>query len=287
MGIDGPGEADQPLERPERRDQPERIEPEVAPADRAEMDRLGDVGKRWDAIGRYEGDRANLPNPDRAEAVQYIKEHRFERPWLLPSTNAPADTQRVIASMDQGQGHQLERHEGFTDDNKLERRVTAFEDPAQLNCDKRAAGLDGITGKEHFCADMATSIQDPERFATAFARGIEHPQVREILDRTELGNRPNRILIPIEELLGPDGHQHCSGFRLLPIDGDMKAAENYRKAWVKADPDDRGEPPQVEPIDSFEGGHILFAFRPNPDRTGWEVLTMYPEPPKQDGADPR
>lgn len=62
----------------------------------------------------------------------------------------------------------------------------------------------------------------------------------------------------------------------------MEAARDCRDAWAEAHATGR-EPdvpkPTMEPITTFEGGTIEFFFRPNRDRTGYEVNTMYPEPP--------
>jgi hypothetical protein len=285
MGIDKPGEADEPGERAERHEQPDWFTPEQ----RVEMERLAETGRRWDDLGRYDGSRANLPNPDRVEAARYLEDNLPERPWLEATSHRAVDIQRVVASMDQGSGHQLERHEGFTDDAKLERRVTALEDPAQLDPDKRAAGIDGVTGRGHFCGPTATSIQNPEMFATAFARGVEHPRIREVLDRSELGDRPPAVDVPIEDLLGPEGHVYCSGYRLTPVAGSLEEAAKHRQAWIDARILDKGSelpPPQAEPIESFEGGYIRFVFTPTPDRTSWEVLTMYPNPKAREGNQP-
>jgi hypothetical protein len=60
MPVDRPGEAGEPVERPE---QPEREQPNwFTPEQRVEMERLAETGERWDDIGRYDGTRANLPD---------------------------------------------------------------------------------------------------------------------------------------------------------------------------------------------------------------------------------
>ena len=75
----------------------------------------------------------------------------------------------------------------------------------------------------------ATRIADPDAFATAFVRGVEHPKVREALDRPfNSGNKPMQVAIPITDLLGPDGHRRCTGWRLEPVDGSMKTALDNR-----------------------------------------------------------
>ena len=70
--------------------------------------------------------------------------------------------------------------------------------------------------------ELATRITDPDAFATAFVRGVEHPKVREALDKPlDPGKRPDEVIIPITELLGSNGHEHCTGWQLEPVDGSM------------------------------------------------------------------
>ncbi len=38
--------------------------------------------------------------------------------------------------------------------------------------------------------------------------------------------------MPIADLLGPDGHGHCTGWRLKPVDGSMESRYEKRDAWV-------------------------------------------------------
>lgn len=88
-------------------------------------------------LERFDPDRANLPGTSAEQAADYLAEHSADRPWLEPATSASPYAQRVIAAIDQGGGHALERHEGHATDERLERRVTGLEDPAQLDPDKR------------------------------------------------------------------------------------------------------------------------------------------------------
>jgi hypothetical protein len=62
--------------------------------------------------------------------------------------------------------------------------VAYLEDPAQLDPAKRAAAIDGLKSPEasHHCREASSRITDPDAFAGAFARGIEHPTVRAALD---------------------------------------------------------------------------------------------------------
>lgn len=87
--------------------------------------------------------------------------------------------------------------------------------------------------------------------------------------------------MPIADLLGPDGHLFCAGYRLDPVGGDLNAAQDCRKAWVDAQRNDR-EPDVPEPrcteIESFEGGTFQFSFQARADRSGYEIATLYAEP---------
>jgi hypothetical protein len=239
-----------------------------------------------EAIERFEPRQANLPELTREDAADYIRDNADLRPWLKPAERLPADVQHVIAAVDQGGGHALERHEGYAAGERLERRVGGLEDPAQLDPDLRARGRDARNpDKLHPCKETGTSIDDPAAFAAAFARGVEHPDVRATLGqlREPYENPPpESVEVPIDELLGEAGHQHCAGYRLLPIDGNMRAAELNRREWAKATPEERQHMtrPQTEPIpaEEFQGGTILFGFRKTDDHSHWEIATMFPTP---------
>ncbi|MFL6077411.1 MAG: hypothetical protein ACJ73S_28955 [Mycobacteriales bacterium] len=239
-----------------------------------------------EVLDRFDPRRANLPDLTPTDAVTYIETHAADRPWLASVRGHDTSVQRLFAALDQGQGHALERHEGYPPDSRLQRRVLYLEDPAQLDLTKRLAGEDAFKpGRDHKCADMATKIADPEAFATAFARGVEHPEVRAVLDRPyRNGPLPDPVELPIAELLGDDGHRYCSGHRLRPVGGDMGAAVDCRAAWVEAYRQGR-EPvapaPATERIPSFERGNVQFVFWPNRSKTGYEVFTMYVEPAKE------
>ena len=90
------------------------------------------------------------------------------------------------------------------------------------------------------------------------------------------------VNIPIEDLLGADGHRHCSGYRLLPVNGSISEAKKARKDWAEAQQTGNplGSPPLVEQIKSFEGGTVKFVFGPAKAGSGWEVSTMFVEPKK-------
>jgi hypothetical protein len=240
-----------------------------------------------EVLERFSPTDAGLPEMTEAEAAEYIDLNADQRPWLAFAKDRDPAVQRVLAAMDKGQGHALERHEGFADDERLQRRVTALEDPAQLDDEKRAAGIDGCKpgDKAHRCADTATAVQDPDAFATIFARAIEHPDIREVLEKPfDPRTNPPRVAVPIQDLIGPDGRRYCSGYRLAPVAGDVRTAMDCRDAWVESGANGR-EPdvpePRAFPIDSFEGGKAEFFFRPTPTRDGYEINTIFVEPPER------
>ena len=106
--------------------------------------------------------------------------------------SASPEARRIIAAMDAAGGHAHIRHEGWVSEEANRRRVTYREDPAQLDPEKRALSIDGLRPNDppHRCRTTATRITDPDAFATAFVRGVEHPEVREALDRpTDSGKR--------------------------------------------------------------------------------------------------
>ena len=227
---------------------------------------------------RFESSRAGLPEVSHADAATYIDEHQADRPWLAQARDCSPDAQRVIVALDQGHGHAHIRHEGWVTEEMNERRVRNLEDPAQLDPDKREASIDGLAAGDlpHRCGDTASRITDPEVFATAFARGIEHPDVRAALDSN--GPRPEAIVLPISSVLGNDGHKFCSGWRLEPVNGSMDEARANRRAWATGD--QSGPEPRAQPVETFEGGTVTFAFRRSPIG-GYEVSTMYVNPPDE------
>jgi hypothetical protein len=234
-----------------------------------------------DALKRFEPSRAGLPEISHANAATYIDEHQADRPWLTQARDCSPDAQRVIAALDQGHGHAHIRHEGSVTEEMNERRVRNLEDPAQLDPTKREAGVDGLTAGDlpHRCGDVASRIFDPNAFATAFALGIEHPDVRVALDST--GPRPEAVTLPISEVLGDDGHKFCSGWKLVPVNGSMDEARASRRAWVAGD--HSGTEPRAQPVETFEGGTVTFAFRRSAVG-GYEVSTMYANPPDEQPA---
>jgi hypothetical protein len=158
--------------------------------------------------------------------------------------------------------------------------------PPQLDPELRSRGRDAAKPEKlHGCEEVATSISDPDAFAVAVARAIQHPDLKAILDRPRQPHEKwsgGQVEVPIKELLGEDGHLYCSGHRLLPIDGDIDEAKINRKAWVKATPEERAgmTAPQSEPIpaEDFLGGTMAFSFSRTPDFEHWTIRTMYPKP---------
>lgn len=238
-----------------------------------------------DALTRFEPRRAGLPDVSKDDAARYIETRRSDRPWLNAARHAPADVQRVFAALDQGGGHAHIRHEGWLSAEKSQLRVQYLEDPAQLDPVKRAKGEDGLLpgDKKHYCGAMSTAIRDDTAFATAFARGTEHPDVRRALE-TPVGKDhepPAQVGVPITDLLGPDGHRYCEGYRLAGE--DSFAARRDRRTWLHETQE--GDPPSVPPplivpVD-LRGGTIEFRFKVNEAESGYEVATMFPEPPRR------
>jgi hypothetical protein len=173
------------------------------------------------------------------------------------------------------------------------RRVAYLEDPAQLDPEKRHLGIDGLRQNDqpHRCRSTATRITDPDAFATAFVRGVEHPKVREALDMPfDPARMPREVAVPIADLLGPDGHAHCTGWRLEPADGSMNTARSNRDAWIAARSEGRKPDvpePQARPVPTFEGGVITFLFECNYAGQRYGVATMFPRPAQQQAEDER
>jgi hypothetical protein len=240
-------------------------------------------------LGRFDLKRAGLPDMSIESAAKYIEEHRASRPWLAMTDHASPEARRIIAAMDAAGGHAHIRHEGWVTEEANRRRVAYREDPAQLDREKRALSIDGLrpNGNRHRCADIATRITDPDAFATAFARGVEHPQVRKGLEMAfNPTGMPKAVSIPIADLLGSDGHGHCTGWRLKPVDGSTETAYEKRNAWVSERAEGRNPDPcepEAQPVSTFQGGVITFMFVSNETERRYDIMTMCPDPPE----DPR
>jgi hypothetical protein len=217
--------------------------------------------------------------------VAYIDAHCGDRPWLAAARGCSPEVQRIFAALDQGGGHAHIRHEGWVTEEMNQRRVAYLEDPAQRDPAKRAAGVDGLTqgDRRHRCGDTATRVTDPDAFAVAFAQGVEHPRVRLALEQEFVrGRRPAAVSVPIDTLLGAQGHQYCTGWRLEPVGESMSRTQDCRAARLTTGRAS-GAPDTTEwfarPVDTFNGGSIMFVFGPNRERNGYEVVTMYPRVP--------
>jgi hypothetical protein len=135
-------------------------------------------------LGRFDPERAALPPTSLDAAANYVAQHRTARPWLTTADAASPEARRILAAADASGGHAHIRHEGWVTEEASMRRAAYLEDPAQLDPGKRYLGIDGLRQNDqpHRCRSTATRITDPDAFATAFARGVEHPKVREALD---------------------------------------------------------------------------------------------------------
>lgn len=239
-------------------------------------------------LARFRTERAGLPPTNPEETARYIEQQRARRPWLQVAERASPESLRIIAALDQGAGHAHVRHEGWVTEEANMRRVVYLEDPAQLCVGKRLRGIDGLkpNDKRHRCGVLATRITDPDAFATAFARGVEHAEVRDAVSRPLDQNKlPDPVGLPIADLLGKDGHKLCTGWQLEPVLGSMDAAKDNRRAWRTAlaeghQPD--VPKPMARPIPTFEGGTIIFVLDHNEARDGYEVVTMFPQPRDDD-----
>jgi hypothetical protein len=248
--------------------------------------------RRFDAprseLAQFRTECAGLPEIGPEAAARYLDQHRAARPWLDVAARASPDSRRILAAIDQGTGHGHIRHEGWVTEEANMRRVAYLEDPAQLDKGKRLGGIDGLKPNDnrHRCADLATRITDPGAFATAFARGAEHSEIRAAL-RTPYDRfmRPDPVRVPIADLLGKDGHKYCTGWQLEPVAGSMDAAIKNRRAWRTAL--EEGRQPDVpksvaRPVPTFEGGTIIFFIGPNRAQDGYEIVNMCPEPRDDD-----
>ena len=236
-------------------------------------------------LGRFALKRAGLPDMSIDAAAKYVEENRASRPWLAMTDRASPEARRIIAAMDAAGGHAHIRHEGWVTEEANRRRVAYREDPAQLDPEKRSQGIDGLRpdGQRHRCADAATRIVDPDAFATAFARAVQHPDVLEALSKSIADKKPSEVAIPVADLLGPDGYRYCTGWELETGDYSVDKAMERRSDWIKGEP---GVPePRAVPVESFSGGDVLFAFARNDTEKRYEVVTMYARPAQPQPAD--
>jgi hypothetical protein len=281
-----------------------RVAVETRTRGEAHADLRQSVESGWDRHGRFEAprgelavfrpERARLPEVSPGEAGRYVERHRAGRPWLVAAERASPEAARIIVAADQGGGHGHIRHEGWVTEEASMRRVAYLEDPAQLEPDKRRSGIDGLRAgdRHHVCATLSSRIANPDAFATALARGAGHPDVRVALstpyDRRQL---PRTVWVPIADLLGSDGHKTCTGWQLESVAGSIDAARGNRRAWRTAIAEGRQPDvpePLARPVPTFEGGTIAFIIGHNRQRDGYEIASLFPQPPAHDSrlADP-
>ena len=243
---------------------------------RAEYAADAELAASLEVVRRFDARRAGLPEVSARDAAAYLDARHAERPWLAAARDRSPEVQRLFAALDQGGGHGHIRHEGWVTEEMNRRRVAYLEDPAQLDPAKRAAAIDGLLpgDQRHRCGSLATRIVDPDAFAVAIARGAEHSDVRAALDTEITKSRvPSPVVLPIASLLGPHGHRYCMGWQLEAVEGSVKTARERRDAAADV---------RVRQVETFDGGTVTFAFGPNRARSGYEIVSMYVNPP--DGA---
>ena len=204
---------------------------------------------------------------------------------------ASPEATRIIAAMDAAGGHAHIRHEGWVTEEANRMRVTYREDPAQLDPEKRHLGIDGLreNDQRHRCSEVATRITDPDAFATAFARGVQHPKVHEAMAMPFDPNKtPAPVIVPIAELLGSKGHEHCTGWQLEPVEGSVKTPREQRNTWLTdraQGHEPSGPEPRAAPVPTFEDGAFTFAFTRIEAEQRHGLVTMFVEPPKPQVTD--
>lgn len=248
---------------PERLTMPRPARPDVSDAQ---------AGERTEASERT--------SRDVRTGVAYIAANKDTRPWLAPAARCEPIVQSVYASIDLSEGHGHIRHGAMGSDDLQARRVAFNEDPAQTDPVKRELGIDGLDPtKQHYCGKDSTRVHDATALAAVYVMAAEHPKVRAILDAPFDENvQPRDLVVPITELLGEDGYEFCSGFRLKNWP-ESKAA---RKEWLQAKrtgSDLSGlREPEVEPIPTFEGGDIKIVFKRNLEAKKYGIYTLFPRP---------
>lgn len=251
-------------------------------------DRSWKFGAPRGELTTFKAGRAGLSEISSEEADRYVERHRTGRPWLETARRASPEARRIIVAADRGGGHGHIRHEGWATEQANMRRVAYLEDPAQLDPDKRRRGIDGLRpgGRYHACGGLTSRITDPDAYATALARGAENPGISTALSTPYNRDRhPDLVRISIADLLGKNGHKVCTGWQLEPVGGSIDVARDNRRAWRMAMAEGRQpdvSEPAVRPVPSFEGGTIVFVISHNQQRNGYEIATLFPQPPARD-----
>lgn len=248
-----------------------------------------DRHRKFDAprgeLAQFRPELAGLSEVSTEEADRYVKRCREQRPWLQVVEGAAPEVRRVFAAADMGGVHGHIRHEGWVTEEAGMRRAAYLEDPAQLDAGKRARGIDGLRPRrrDHASAEITARVTDPAAYATAFKRGCEHPSVRAAVNGEYLRDTyPREVSLPIAGLLGQEGHKFCTGWILVPKEGEsMDNARERRREWREAVREGRepgGPGPAVRPVPTFEGGTMLFRIAPRKDGCGYAVASMFPHP---------
>ncbi|MGW6565563.1 hypothetical protein [Streptomyces sp. NPDC054975] len=102
--------------------------------------------------------------------------------------------------------------------------------------------VDGVHGGVHRCGAYATKFENPEDLVTA------DEYCRKYIE--DNGIPPDKV--PIEDVLGEDGHERCSGFYLDPSDPGTALKVDFEGGFIK-------------PVYHFQDG-------------AWKLHTMYPNP---------
>lgn len=214
----------------------------------------------------------------------YVATSVRDRPWLsvLRADHSP-EIWRTVVCLDRS-GHGLSRHGPFGDSDLHLRRVMRLEDPAQPDPLLRERGIDGVNGRDHYCAERQTRFTTVEATALSYLNGLRDPRVRRALEHDD-GRPPADVDIPIAELLDEDGNRHCAGFQLVGDVHEAKAARKdwakQRREWVREHGDATGfnaHPPPVEAIPDFEGGNVIFRFARDSTARGYLITSQYPNP---------
>ena len=74
-------------------------------------------------------------------------------------------------------------------------------------------------------------------------------------------------------------------WQLEPVEGSIDVARDNRRAWREAIAEGRQPDvpqPAARPVPTFEGGTIVFAVSQNKQRNGYEIATLFPQPPARD-----
>jgi hypothetical protein len=279
-------------ERPERK--PWTLDTPVGKDETA-----GDVLRRHH-FGK-DSEQRELP-PETAKRNQdHVADNAEKSPWLTPAADADPLVQSIYVERDQSVGHDLQRHEGWRGTQGQFDRAKYQRDPAHpTDSPEYLRSNDAFgQGRLHECWGYATHIPDPVAYTTAYARILEHPKVKESLSRPfDPENEPPAIRdIPIEEILGSDGHTAINGFEL--IGDDMKESTSQRRQWmraIRAAIDDGSTfekavervrstavennlpEPFVRPVDTFAGGTFTVQFDLNRAESGYEIMSFYASP---------